>query len=142
MALKIPDSHGDEFREASEINVTPFIDVILVLLIIFMIAAPLSTVNVPVNLPVSRATSQPAPAKPVIVSVRADHALFVDDRPVSPGGLSDALEQAGAHSDTRIFLRADKSLSYGDLMNVLDNLRGGGFTEVSLVATESSRPGP
>lgn len=142
MVLKIPNSHGDEFREASEINVTPFIDVILVLLIVFMIAAPLSTVNVPVNLPVSHAASQPPPVKPVIVSVRADRSLFVDDQPVSSGGLAAALKQAGAQSGTRIFLRADKSLPYGDLMKVLDTLRGGGFTEVSLVTVESSGPRP
>ncbi len=141
MALKIPPAASDDFREASEINVTPFIDVILVLLIVFMIAAPLSTVNVPVNLPVSRASIQAAPPKPVIVSIRADKSLFVDDQPVSAGALAGALAKVGAQSNTRIFLRADKNLSYGDLMQFLDDLRAGGFTKVSLVAAEWTSPG-
>jgi biopolymer transport protein ExbD len=127
----------DDFEEAHEINVTPFIDVMLVLLIIFMIAAPLSTVDLPVDLPSSTAIPQKKPDKPTYVTIKADLAVAIDEAPVKRVDLVrslDALPDAG--KDRRIFLRADRGVPYGDLMDVLEILRAGGYVRVALVALE------
>ncbi len=132
--------HGkDELEEVHEINVTPFIDVILVLLIIFMIAAPLATVDISVDLPSSTAQQQPRPDKPVYLTVKPDLSLALGDAPVAREQLSAALEQmTDGDKQTRIFLRADKVVPYGELMEVMNLLRAAGFLKVALVGLEKS----
>jgi biopolymer transport protein ExbD len=128
-------SHGeDDLVETHEINVTPFIDVILVLLIIFMVAAPLATVDVPVDLPASAAAAQPRPEKPVFVTVKADLSLAVGEDPVARDYLGGALAAAtGGDHEQRVFLRADKAVPYGELMAVMNGLRHAGYLKVGLV---------
>ena len=132
--------HGrDELEEVHEINVTPFIDVILVLLIIFMIAAPLATVDISVDLPSSTAQQQPRPDKPVYLTVKPDLSLALGDAPVAREQLSGALEKmTDGDRQTRIFLRADKVVPYGELMEVMNLLRAAGFLKVALVGLEKS----
>jgi len=132
--------HGkDELEEVHEINVTPFIDVILVLLIIFMIAAPLATVDISVDLPSSTAQPQPHPDKPVYLTVKPDLSLAVGEAPVAREQLSTALAQVtNGDKQTRIFLRADKVVPYGELMEVMNLLRAAGFLKVALVGLEKT----
>jgi len=131
------DDDGDGFSETHEINVTPFIDVILVLLIIFMVAAPLSTVDLPVDLPSSTATPTKKPDKPTYVTIKSDLAIAVGETPVKRVDLISVLDAAGeSGKDRRIFLRADRAVSYGNMMDVLEILRAGGYLKVALVALE------
>src|SRR3954471_21503535 len=109
----------DDFGENHEINVTPFIDVILVLLIIFMVAAPLSTVDLPVELPSSTATPQKKPDKPTYVSIRSDLAVAIGETMVKRVDLVRTLDAAPDAKERFIFLRADRAVPYGDLMDVL-----------------------
>jgi biopolymer transport protein ExbD len=127
----------DDFAETHEINVTPFIDVILVLLIIFMVAAPLSTVDLPVDLPSSTATPQKKPDKPTYVTIKPDLAVAIGETPVKRVDLVRSLDaMADASKDNFIFLRADRSVPYGELMEVLEILRAGGYARIKLVALE------
>jgi biopolymer transport protein ExbD len=132
--------HGkDELDEVHEINVTPFIDVILVLLIIFMIAAPLATVDISVDLPSSTAQPQPHPDKPLYLTVKSDLSLALGDTPIAREQLSMVLEQTTqGDKQTRIFLRADKTVPYGELMEVMNLLRAAGFLKIALVGIEKS----
>jgi biopolymer transport protein ExbD len=137
MGVSLGDTDDDEFGEAHEINVTPFIDVMLVLLIIFMIAAPLSTVDLPVDLPSSTATPQKKPDKPTYVTIKSDLAVAIGETPVKRVHLVrtlDAVPEQG--KERRIFLRADRAVPYGELMDVLERLRAGGYLKVALVALE------
>lgn len=138
MAVAIGDIEDDEeFDEAHSINVTPFIDVMLVLLIIFMIAAPLSTVDLPVDLPSSTAVPQKRPDKPTYVTIKADLAIAVGETPVKRVDLVRTLDAMGEDSkDRRIYLRADRAVPYGELMDVLERLRIGGYHRIALVALE------
>ena len=140
MAGGIRDSDDeDDLDEQSEINITPFIDVMLVLLIIFMVAAPLSTVDVLVNLPVATAKPQARPEKPVFVSVKSDRSLAVGDNPVERRRLIAAIEEATkGNRDARLFLRADKKVDYGEVLGLLDLLRSAGYLKVGLVALEAA----
>src|ERR1700712_2770333 len=125
---------GDDLAENHEINVTPFIDVMLVLLIIFMVAAPLATVDIKVDLPASTAKPAPRPEKPIYLSVKADKRLYLGDDPVDRAALGQVLDvRTHGKKDTTIFFRADKGVDYGDLMDVMDALRGAGYLKVGLV---------
>jgi biopolymer transport protein ExbD len=137
MAIKLGHD-GDDFAETHEINVTPFIDVILVLLIIFMIAAPLATVDIPVNLPSTNAQRQERPEKPVFLTIKADRTLAIGEEPVAREALRQALEIASkGNRNDHIFVRADKAVSYGDVMAVMNEMRAAGFLKVALVALET-----
>ena len=138
--------HGeDTLDEVHEINVTPFIDVMLVLLIIFMVAAPLATVDILVNLPASNVEPQ-RPDKPLFLTVKSDagpqcgHAqltLALGNDPVQRELLRGTLDAATkGDKDTRIFLRADKAVPYGELMEVMNLLRTTGYLKVALVGLE------
>ncbi|AWH31314.1 MULTISPECIES: TonB system transport protein ExbD [Stenotrophomonas] len=137
MAIRTASERDDTPEEAHEINVTPFIDVMLVLLIIFMVAAPLATVSVPVQLPTSSAQAAPSEQAPVYVTVQADLSLRVGEQAVTREGLAAAL-QAATEGDTgqRIHLRADTKVAYGELMATLDALRAAGYLKVALVGLE------
>ena len=136
MAARL-DGGDDGSDELHEINVTPFIDVMLVLLIIFMVAAPLSTVDVAVDLPVSTTKPQPRPDKPLFLTIKQDLSLALGNDPVSPGQLASAVDAAtGSDRQQRIFLRADKAVPYGALMHVMNLLRGAGYLKVALVGLE------
>ena len=133
------DGDDDDLDEAHEINVTPFIDVMLVLLIIFMVAAPLSTVDLPVDLPSSTATPQKKPDKPTYVTIQADLAIALGETPLKRTDLVrslDALPDGG--KDRRILLRADRTVPYGEMMSILEILRLGGYQKVALVALEGA----
>jgi biopolymer transport protein ExbD len=131
------DIEDDDSEEVHEINVTPFIDVMLVLLIIFMVAAPLSTVDLPVDLPSSTATPITKPDKPIYITIKPDLALALGDAPVQRADLVHTLDATPEVSkDSRIFLRSDRTVPYGELMEVLELLRLGGYLKISLVALE------
>jgi len=143
MAAKLSGSGGGKYTvEAnSEINVTPFVDIMLVLLIIFMVAAPLATVSVPVKLP--RAVAPPAvnPPKPIFISIQNDGDVFVGDFKTSVGSLGEDLKaQIGtrAPDQERIFIRADQLTRYGDFMQVMNALQDNGFYSVALVGEDQS----
>jgi len=132
-------SSNDEFAEQAEINVTPFIDVVLVLLIIFMVAAPLSTVDVPVDLPATATPKQPRPDKPVFVTLKADLAIALGEQVYPREQVGQAVAAAtGGDKDQRIFIRADKTVPYGELMRLMDLMRSAGYLKVGLVTLEST----
>lgn len=131
--------HDDDLSETHEINVTPFIDVMLVLLIIFMVAAPLATVDVKVDLPASTAKPAPRPDRPVYLSIGADHGLSLGNAPVTHAGLGAALvRETGGDREQRIFLRADRSVDYDTLMQAINSLRAAGYLKVALVGAEGA----
>ncbi|MBL4928608.1 TonB system transport protein ExbD [Fuscibacter oryzae] len=134
---------GDDIEELHEINVTPFIDVMLVLLIIFMVAAPLATVGVPVDLPTSSAQAAPNPDKPLYLTIQRDLALSLGDAPVARDALGVALDaMTGGNRDTRIFLRADQAVAYGQIMQTMNLLRAAGYLKVALVGLDAAQSSP
>ncbi len=142
MAVKLV-SGDDEIGEIADINVTPFIDVTLVLLIIFMVAAPLSTVDVAVDLPVSNAAVQPRPDAPVFLTIRKDLTLALGENTVPRGEIQGRLDVETARDrDHRIFLRADQGISYGDLMVIMNLLRNAGYLKIALVGLEDATAVP
>jgi len=139
MAIRTTRHDDDALEEAHEINVTPFIDVMLVLLIIFMVAAPLATVETAVDLPASNARAQPRDAEPVFLTVKADLSLVLNDAPVARQELADELDRrTGGNRDERIHLRADQSVPYGDLMAAMNALRTAGYLKIALVGVEQA----
>jgi biopolymer transport protein ExbD len=129
----------DDLVETHEINVTPFIDVMLVLLIIFMVAAPMATVDVSVDLPASTGQAQPRPNQPIFLTVKADGSLALGDAVVTKDRLPTALDQVSGNDKTqRIFLRADKTVDYDTLMQVMNALRAAGYLKIALVGLDES----
>jgi biopolymer transport protein ExbD len=138
MAARIREASGDDLEENHDINVTPFIDVILVLLIIFMVAAPLATVDVNVDLPGSTATPAPRPETPLFLTLKSDLTLAIGNDAVPRSAFAGVLDsRARGDKQTRIFLRADKTVDYGDLMEVMNLLRAAGYLRVALVGLET-----
>ena len=137
--MSIRLDHGeDALGVIHDINVTPFIDVILVLLIIFMIAAPLATVDVAVDLPTSNAQRQPRPDQPIFLTIKADLTLALGDAPVSRASLQSALDAVSNSDRTqRVFLRTDKAVAYGSLMDTMNALRAAGYLKVALVGLDA-----
>ena len=131
---------GDDLVETHEINVTPFIDVMLVLLIIFMVAAPLASVTVKVVLPPAVAKPGTNPPKPVYISIQPNGSLFIGDFPTDLSSLGDDLRRnlGGKRNPTkeRIFIRADTEVLYGDFMGVMNMLQDNGFYSVALVGED------
>lgn len=133
-----PDPAEDDPEALTEINVTPFIDVMLVLLIIIMVAAPLSTVEMTVALPRITGTPEARPEEKVVVTLRADLTVLVDGVAVAPEALAETLAaKAGAAGDTPLFLGADEGVAYGALMDLLNMLNAAGFRRVGLVGLEA-----
>lgn len=129
---------SEDLEETHDINVTPFIDIMLVLLIVFMIAAPLATVDIAVDLPQTNAAPQPRPDTPIYLTIDKTLALSLGDTPVAPGTLVTALGAASrGDTDTRIFLRADRTVPYGAVMTVMNDLRGAGYLQLALVALDA-----
>ena len=143
MAAKLSGGGGGKYaiEQNSEINVTPFVDIMLVLLIIFMVAAPLATVNVEVKLPVAVAPMQQNPPKPFYVSIQANSRVYIGDNEVDIDSVgAELLDLIGnkTPSDERIFIRADQTTRYGDFMQVMNSLQDSGFYSVALVGEDQS----
>jgi biopolymer transport protein ExbD len=131
-------NESDDLQETHEINVTPFIDVMLVLLIIFMVAAPLATVDIKVNLPASTAKPAPRPEKPIYLSIKEDLSLYLDNEPVGEQQLGATLDKlTQSDKEKTIFVRGDKTVDYGRLMEVMDALRSAGYLKIGLVGLET-----
>ncbi len=135
MAANTPvRGQGMRYRPMAEINVTPFVDVMLVLLVVFMVTAPLLTVGVEVDLPESAADSLPGEDEPLTVTIAADGALYIQELAVGFDELAPRLRAlATRRDDMRIFVRGDKAIDYGRVMAVMGAINAGGFTEVGLV---------
>jgi biopolymer transport protein ExbD len=136
-------SGGSKYRiqQNAEINVTPFVDVMLVLLIIFMVAAPLATVSVPLELPPAVAPPMPNPPKPIYLSIQKNGDLHIGDFPTSIASMpADLQKQIGTRdpSKERIFIRADKDSYYGDFMRVMNTLQDNGYYSVALIGIDNS----
>jgi len=145
MAMHLPSNRGRGRRTPmAEINVTPLVDVMLVLLIIFMVTAPLLTAGVPVDLPESRAKALDQEQKPVQIAIDDKGQVFVDDQPVDDAGLPAMLEQVAARKGAdgkppQIYLRADQGLGYGKVMRVMGELNRTGLNRVSLLTNAASK---
>lgn len=143
MALPLPppDQPGEEqYRPLAEINVTPMVDVMLVLLVIFMVTAPLLTVGVPLNLPKSSAAQVTEPKEPIVLSLDAHGGTFLGDERIDESALKDRLSALAAEDPERIvYVRGDRTISYDRLMAMLGLVSNAGFTKVSLLA-EGAQP--
>lgn len=138
------------YRPMSDINVTPMVDVMLVLLVIFMITAPLLTVGVPVDLPKTQAAQINEAIEPLVVTVNAEGKVFIQETETDMGSLVARLQAiTGSKPDTRIFVRGDKSVAYGRIMEVMGTISAAGFSKVALIAelprgtpTPAAKPAP
>ena len=132
MTFKYNRSHTEPM---SEINVTPFVDVMLVLLIIFMVTAPLLTVGVPVDLPESSADSLPEDQEPLTLSINSKGEIFIQEHQVEYDKMiPKILAIAKNRTDTRIYVRGDKTINYGRVLEIMGMLSGSGFTKVALIS--------
>ena len=130
---------GKRYQPMSEINVTPFVDVMLVLLVVFMVTAPLLTVGVPVDLPEANAQALAQPSEPLVISVDEQGAVFIRDDPTADEILvSRLVEITGNDPQTRIFIRGDRAIDYGRVMEVMGQVNSAGFTRVALIAQSPS----
>lgn len=126
---------GPRYTPLSEINVTPFVDVMLVLLIVFMVTAPLLTVGVPVDLPKTQAQSIADPDEPLVISINAEGVIYIQDSAVEIGQLVPRLRAiTESKPDTRIFVRGDQAIAYGRIMQVMGTVNTAGFQRVALIA--------
>ena len=140
MAVKLPSaSRGRSRAPMAEINVTPLVDVMLVLLIIFMVTAPLLTAGVPVNLPQSKAGALKQDQEPVTLSIERTGEVYLGEEQIAPEQLSERLRRIAADDPSQVFLRADTSLDYGDVMRVLGELNRAGLNKVALVSVGDER---
>jgi biopolymer transport protein TolR len=131
---------GGKSAPMSEINVTPMVDVMLVLLIIFMVAAPLMTVGVPIDLPQTQAKQLNTDQKPVTISVTNEGAVFVGETPVEMGGVIAAVMAAASNgTEDRVYVRGDMSANYGAVMQVMGALSGAGFTKIGLLTDQEQK---
>ncbi len=130
------------YQQMAEINVTPMVDVMLVLLIVFMVAAPLLTVGVPVDLPKSQAEALNEPKEPLVISINAQGQVYIQETPIDVSALVDKLQAiTGNNPDAVIYVRGDKGINYGRVMEVMGLVASAGFTKVSLIA-EMPQGGP
>lgn len=144
MAMSVGNGGGgeDTYRPISEINITPMVDVMLVLLIIFMVTAPLLVAGVPVELPNTSAARISQPKKPVIVSVGGDGSLYIREEQVTLTTLIPRLQALrGAEGDAVVYVRADKSRPYGEVMDVLGRVGQSGYARVSLLSQPKANGG-
>jgi TonB system transport protein ExbD (group 1) len=146
MGAKLAGGGGSRFNieQNSEINVTPFVDVMLVLLIIFMVAAPLATVSIHVELPAAVAKPTPNPPKPVYISIQANGNTYIGDSPTDLASIGDDLRKVVGKRDPskeRIFIRGDQDAMYKDFMGVMNALQDNGFYSVALIGLDQNRPG-
>jgi biopolymer transport protein TolR len=133
---------GQRRRAMAEINVTPFVDVMLVLLIVFMVTAPLLTVGVPVDLPKTKAQTLGQENEPLSVTVKRNGTIFLQNQPIEEGALVPKLTAIAANGyDQRIFVRGDRAVDYGRVMEVMGLLSAAGFTHIGLV-TDVPKPKP
>jgi biopolymer transport protein ExbD/biopolymer transport protein TolR len=143
MAAKLSGGGGDRFNveQNSEINVTPFVDVMLVLLIIFMVAAPLASVSIEVNLPPAVAKASTTPPKPVYISIKSSGQVFIGDFPTTIDEMGqDLAKNIGRRDPTkeRIYIRADEKTRYGNFMEVMNTLQDNGFYSVALIGKDDN----
>ncbi len=125
---------GGKFRPMAEINVTPMVDVMLVLLIIFMVTAPLLTVGIPVNLPQTKAEPLSNPDEPLVVTIKDTGEIYLQETQIGDDALVPRLQAITANKpDTKIFIRGDKKIDYGRVMQVMGLIKTAGFTQVALV---------
>lgn len=123
------------YRPMAEINVTPFVDVMLVLLVVFMVTAPLLTVGVPVDLPKTNASQISTPEEPIVITIDAKNRIYIQETVVPLESLAARLGAiTGANPDTRIYVRGDRSIEYGRIMEVMGSVSQAGFKKVSLLA--------
>src|SRR5262245_59408008 len=142
MTFSLPPSGEvgeDRYQPLAEINVTPMVDVMLVLLVIFMVTAPLLTVGVPLDLPKTQAAAITDPKQPVILSLSRAGEIFIGDERIEPADLAGRLSQLAAEDPIRIvYVRGDQAISYAQLMETLGAVNRAGFAKVSLVAEAGS----
>jgi biopolymer transport protein TolR len=130
-------SRSGGYRPMSEINVTPMVDVMLVLLVIFMVTAPLLTVGIPVNLPQTAADPISEPTEPLVISIDASGKVFLQDTEIDTGSLGPRLEAITLNkTDTRIYVRGDQAINYGRIMEVMGLVKSAGFTQVALIVEQ------
>jgi len=143
MAIQLPpsgDTGEDKYVPLAEINVTPMVDVMLVLLVIFMVTAPLLTVGVPVNLPKTSAAQLTEPKKPLVISLDKTGRTFIGEEPVEPADLKPRLAALAGEDAARIvYVRGDRTIPYAEIMDLLGLVNTAGFTRVSLLAEASGQ---